>query len=71
MQESPQERFVRIGTKRVNKIIGQLEILSNCSERKTYAFTPEQVEKMFEAIEKSVQISKNSFATQMFKKIQL
>ncbi|MCP4653597.1 MAG: hypothetical protein GY858_09500 [Candidatus Omnitrophica bacterium] len=71
MSETPQERFKRIATKRSNRIIEQLEILANCSERKSYAFSVEQVEKMFGAIDAALQSAKNSFATTMFKKVEL
>ena len=71
MPETPQERFRRIATKRANRIIDQLEILSKCSEVKTYSSTIEQVEKMFKAIDEALQSAKNSFGTKMFKKIKL
>ncbi len=58
--ETKAERFVRIATPRVNKVINALDILANCSGA-TYDYTEEQVESMFVAIEAAVITAKKQF----------
>ena len=58
--ETKEQRFIRIATPRVNKVINALDILANCSGA-TYEYTEEQVEAMFDAIEMAVITAKKQF----------
>lgn len=58
--ETKSERFIRIATPRVNKVINALDILSNCAGA-TYEYTEEQVEAMFDAIEMACITAKRQF----------
>lgn len=51
MRESKSERFCRVAEARVNKIIKMMRLLGNCADRKVYAFSPEQVEQIFETLQ--------------------
>lgn len=59
--ETPAEKFIRIGQKRVNNILKQLDVLGQLSNRRTYSYTEEQTEKMFAVIEKELQEVKEKF----------
>lgn len=48
MKESKEDRFCRVAEARVNKIIKMMRLLGNCSNNAVYAFSPEQVEQIFE-----------------------
>lgn len=58
--ETKAERFVRIATPRVNKVINAIDILANCSGA-TYEYTDEQVDAMFDAIEMAFVTAKKQF----------
>lgn len=64
MKETKRERFQRIATNRTNRIIDQLRLLGNCSNRSNYEYTDEEVKKIFTAIEAEVKAQKARYATQ-------
>ena len=51
MKESKEDRFCRVAKARVNKIIKMMRLLGNCSNNAVYAFSPEQVEQIFETLQ--------------------
>ncbi|MBQ4531332.1 MAG: hypothetical protein IJA36_12120 [Lachnospiraceae bacterium] len=55
------ENFVRLANKRTNKILEDIEILGNLANKNQYEYTDEQVEKIFNAIEKELATTKESF----------
>ncbi len=55
------ERFVRIVENRVNRVLSNLESLGNCSNRRNYEYTKEDVEKVFSEIQKKVEEVKAMF----------
>ena len=63
MKESKRERFHRIATNRTNRIIDQLRLLGNCSNRSNYEYTDEEVKKIFAAIEAELKSQKTRFAS--------
>ncbi len=50
MKESKSDRFRRVASARVNKIIKMLRLLGNCSNLSVYAFTGEQVQQIFSTL---------------------
>jgi hypothetical protein len=52
--ETPRERFKRLATLRVNAVLQKLEILGNCSNRNYYEYTEDDVNVIFNAIDKKV-----------------
>lgn len=58
--ESKADKFRRLATPRVNKVIKALDTLGNCSGS-AYEYTPEQVEAMFGAIEQQLTETKEKF----------
>lgn len=59
--EPKRERFVRIAEARTNKIIDMIQLLGNCSNRGTYEYTKEDVDKIFLAIESELRDAKKKF----------
>lgn len=60
-QETRNERFRRIATKRTNEILEKIRILGNCSNRSSYEYTEEEVNKIFSEIEKQLKFIKAKF----------
>lgn len=51
MSESKKERFIRIAENRTNRIIKDLNLLGNCSNKVNYDYSPEEVRQIFDAID--------------------
>ncbi len=56
-----EERFKRVAENRTNKIINQIRLLGNCSNRSNYLYNEEDIKKIFNAIEAELKISKAKF----------
>lgn len=62
MAETKKEKFQRLAEARTNRIIEQLDILGNLSNTSNYEYTAEEVQKIFQSIEKAVRRVKRQFA---------
>ena len=72
--ESRRERFIRIAESRTNKIIDQIKLLGNCSNKSSYEYTNKDIDKMFSAIElelKEMRKRYNTLETKKSKKFTL
>ena len=61
-KETKSERFVRIVETRTNKALADIERVGDCADVRIYEYTPEQVEKIFTALENAVAEAKQRFA---------
>lgn len=61
MEETRNERFRRIASKRTNEILEKIRILGNCSNKSSYEYTEEEVNKIFNEIEKQLKFTKAKF----------
>lgn len=61
--ETKREKFVRIVEARMNKIIGMVRLLGNCSNRANYDYTEADVQKIFTALEKEIKLAKMKFCS--------
>lgn len=61
LRESKEERFIRIAPARVRRVLRTVKILSNCSNRSAYAYNAQQVEEMFEAIQRQLNVARSKF----------
>lgn len=52
-KETKAEIFIRLAIPRVEKILKALRILGNCSNRSTYEYTQDQIQKIFSTIHKA------------------
>lgn len=59
--ESKKERFNRIASKRTNKVLENLRLLGNCSNRSVYEYSKEDIHKIFSAIKEKLAETKAKF----------
>jgi hypothetical protein len=55
------ERFIRVATRRTNAVLKKIAILSNCSNRNAYEYTDEEVNRIFNEIEKELRSARMKF----------
>jgi hypothetical protein len=55
------EVFKRLAGKRTNDVLDRLRILGNCSNRRAYSYTDEEIERIFKAIDEQAKIVKAKF----------
>jgi len=60
-EESRHERFKRLAAKRTNDILEKIRILGNCSNKSSYEYTEEEVNKIFNEIDKQLKLTKAKF----------
>jgi len=54
-------RFEKVAVQRTNKIIKMLQLLGNCSNKRNYEYTEEEVNMIFKALEKEIKEAKDQF----------
>ena len=59
--ESRHDRFKRIASKRTNDIFEKIRILGNCSNKSSYEYTEEEVNKIFSELDKQLKLTKAKF----------
>ncbi len=59
--ETKEERFKRLASARTLRILDDLRLLGNCSNTSTYAYTQEDLTKIFSTIEKEIKRVKMLF----------
>lgn len=69
--ENREERFKRLATKRTNNLLNQIRLLGNLSNKSTYAYSEEDISKIFSAIENQLRITKIKFNSTKKKKFEL
>ncbi len=60
--KSRKERFKDVAGRRVQKVLNDLDSLSNCANKSTYEYTDEEVRKMLRAINEKVTLLKVAFS---------
>lgn len=60
--EDRHERFKRVGALRTERVLAAIRSLKKCSS-KNYAFTEEEVSKMFGVINNEIKMAKANFVT--------
>ena len=61
INESKQQKFKRIAGDRTRKILRMIRILGNCSNRSVYSYNIDEVNKIFNSIEKETKRVKTLF----------
>ena len=62
------ERFRRVAQRRVNNVLDAIRLLSQCSNRRTYEYTEDDVSRMFREVDREIRAAKQSFISQDKKK---
>jgi len=60
-EKEKRERFKRLATYRTNEVLKRLKVLGNCSNRSTYSYSREEINKIFSEIDKKVKEMKAKF----------
>jgi hypothetical protein len=71
VEETRHDRFKRIASKRTNEILEKIRILGNCSNKSSYEYTEEEVNKIFSEIEKQMRLAKAKFSAQKRERFKL
>lgn len=61
------QRFEKVASKRVQKILDTLQLLKNCSNRNNYEYTNSDVEKMFSEISKAMKDARVAYVNELHK----
>ena len=69
--ETRNDRFKRLASKRTNEILEKIRILGNCSNRSSYEYTDDEVNKIFSEIERLLKITKAKFVAEKREKFKL
>ena len=60
-QNDKSTRFKRLASRRTAEVLDKLRILGNCADKRTYAYTDEEIDKIFRTIDEQVKIVKSQF----------
>jgi hypothetical protein len=61
MESEKKTRFKRLASQRTEKVLQKLHVLGNCSNRSSYEYSEEDVQKIFSEIDKAVKGAKARF----------
>ncbi len=61
MSNIRRERFERVATKRVDRVIKDIQVLANCSSINNYEYTSADIEKMLKAIREELKLLESAF----------
>jgi len=61
MKSTRRERFERVASKRVERVIQDIRLLTNCSNTNNYEYSPPDIEKMVKAIKEEVKLLEAAF----------
>ena len=61
MSEIKYEKFCRLAENRMNNVLKQLELLGNLSNKSSYEYTKEDVDKILKALKNAVSNIEHSF----------
>ena len=59
--ETLAQKFERVAEIRTNAVLDKLRLLGNCSNKRLYSYTEEQLDKIFSAINKQVRETRLKF----------
>ena len=63
MSKIKRDNFVRLAESRTNKLLDMIRLLGNLSNTSNYSYTREDIEKIFNALEKELAETKKKFDT--------
>ena len=59
--EEKRDRFRRLASQRTNNVLKAIQVLGNCSNKSTYSYTPEEINKIFAEIDRKLKETKALF----------
>ena len=57
------KKFIELAEKRVNRLLKEIRLVGNLSNRSNYTFDDDEVKKIFVAIENEVKVARRRFET--------
>ena len=60
--ETREEKFKRLAESRVNTIIDKIRLIGHLSNKSNYSYTEAQVDAIFKAIQKELNVAKSKFS---------
>ncbi|KKS31593.1 hypothetical protein A2380_00975 [candidate division WWE3 bacterium RIFOXYB1_FULL_43_24] len=69
--EKKEAAFKRLAQNRTNRILRDLQLLGNLSNRNNYTYNKEDVDEIFNAIDKTLKLSKDRFNVEMNKNLRI
>jgi len=69
--ETKEQKFRRIASARANRILDDLRLLGNCSNKSAYSYSENEVNKIFRTIEKEIKRVKLMFDNKKKNRIEL
>ncbi len=63
MKETKEDRFKRVAEYRVNKLLDNIRLISNCSNKRMYQWDDAQLRKIWSVIDNELRSCKNQFKT--------
>lgn len=61
ISQDKRERFKRLAEYRTNEVLRRLRVLGNCANRSAYKYKKDEINKIFNTIEKKVKETKAKF----------
>ena len=61
MKETKEDRFKRVAEYRVNKLLNNIRLLSNCSNKRMYKWNDVQIRKIWSVIDQELRSCKSQF----------
>lgn len=68
-KESKRNRFIRVAESRTNKILQQIRLIGNLSNKNVYEYSDQDIEKIFAALEEEIENQKEKFQQEGKKKV--
>lgn len=60
-EETRATRFKRVAEKRTKRVLNDIRLIGNCSNKSVYQYSPEDLAKIFGAIEEALKVTKARF----------
>ena len=67
VESTKRARFTKVASTRVSKVINYLNLLQNCSNRSNYEYDSDDVNQMFDEINKALKDAKGAFVKELNK----
>ena len=60
-RKTPRERFLKVAERRTVQILKMLRLLGNCANPSSYEYNPEEVDRIFDEIQKELDLARRGF----------
>ena len=70
-KENKREKFIRLAESRTNKVLKEIDLIGNLSNKSNYDYTAEDTEKIIRVLKKSINNLENKFSNHTKKEFKL